>query len=349
MNKHFRALIKIPVIILNWNGLGDTIKCTESVLKQSYTNYVIFLIDNGSSNNEFDALAQRFGGYSNIELIKNIHNIGFGNAHNQVFQQLINVGFHYVALINNDAIAHPDWLKGAVDALMAEDTDIVACKMLQHNNSSLIDSAGLKMLNTGEIIPRGHGEKSINFSKREQVMGFCGGACFIKLAVINEIGGFDAFFDTGYEDAELSLRALVNGKKIVFTPNSVVEHKMGQSLSKVKSYDRTLKIMRDINYTALTNLPILVLVVNFPFYVLQRLVMVLVFILSFRFRYLVFFFHSLALTVFVDYKVIIKNRRLKKRKIGCIKMLFSQQFFLKHDYQRFSKYILKRQAHKFEQ
>jgi GT2 family glycosyltransferase len=342
-------LNKIPVIILNWNGLADTIKCTESVLEQSYPEYMVFLIDNGSPNNEFDALAQRFGGVSNVELIKNTHNIGFGNAHNLLFQQLINAGFSHVALINNDAIAQANWLNEAVNALIAEDSDIVACKMLQHNNRSLIDSAGLKMLNTGEIIPRGQGKQSISFSKREQVLGFCGGACLIKLSLINEIGGFDTYFDTGYEDAELSLRALVNGKKIIFEPNSVVDHKMGQSLAKVKSYARTLKIMRDINYTALTNLPLSVLIINFPFYVLKCLMMLLVFIISFRFRYLIFFFHSLVLTIFVDFKLILKNRRLKKRKIGCIKMLFSQQFFLIHDYQRFSNYILKRQAHKFEQ
>jgi GT2 family glycosyltransferase len=339
----------IPVVILNWNGLNDTIACVDSVLAQSYPKLKVLVVDNASDNSEFEALTQRYGDIVKVELLQNTENIGFGPAHNRVFQQLIDQGFEKVALLNNDAVADNNWLSEALQAMQQQHADIVASKMLQFSKRNLLDSAGLKMLNTGEILPRGHGKASSGYTWREHVTGFCAGACLIKLSVIDEIGGFDPFFDTGYEDAELSLRAFVDGKTIVYEPQSMVYHKMGQSLEKVKTYKRTLKIMRDINYTALVNLPLAVLFIHLPFYLLRNLFILLVLLLTLRFQYFLYFFHSLALTIFIDSKYILKSRRGVQRKISMRKMLKAQQFFIKHDTDRFYRYIVKRTPHKFEQ
>jgi GT2 family glycosyltransferase len=212
-----------------------------------------------------------------------------------------------------------------------------------------MDSAGLKMLNTGEILPRGHGKASSGYNNPENVTGFCAGACLINLWLIDELGGFDPFFDTGYEDAELSLRAFVGGKKIVYEPQSVVYHKMGQSLIKVKTYRRTLKIMRDVQYTALKNLPILVLAASFPFVFIRNVLVLIIFALSFRFRYIKIFFHALWYTFFVDFPHVRKHRRVLSVKIRFFDIIRAQEFFLKHDIYRFYQYILKNTPHKFEQ
>ena len=39
---------KVAIIILNWNGLQDTIECLDSVQKITYPNYTVVVIDNGS-------------------------------------------------------------------------------------------------------------------------------------------------------------------------------------------------------------------------------------------------------------------------------------------------------------
>ena len=40
----------IYIIILNWNGWQDTLKCLESLQTLNYQNYVVLIIDNGSEN-----------------------------------------------------------------------------------------------------------------------------------------------------------------------------------------------------------------------------------------------------------------------------------------------------------
>ena len=41
---------KIAVIIINWKKNDFTLKCIDSVLKSSYKNFKIILIDNDSQN-----------------------------------------------------------------------------------------------------------------------------------------------------------------------------------------------------------------------------------------------------------------------------------------------------------
>lgn len=40
----------VLVIILNWNGWGDTIECLESIFRISYPNYRVIVVDNGSTD-----------------------------------------------------------------------------------------------------------------------------------------------------------------------------------------------------------------------------------------------------------------------------------------------------------
>ena len=47
---------KVYIIVLNYNGWLDTIECLESILKSSYTNYQIIVVDNNSSNRSMDFL-----------------------------------------------------------------------------------------------------------------------------------------------------------------------------------------------------------------------------------------------------------------------------------------------------
>jgi GT2 family glycosyltransferase len=43
---------KVAIVLVNWNGLNDTIDCIRSLNSIDYPNYEIVVIDNGSSLNE---------------------------------------------------------------------------------------------------------------------------------------------------------------------------------------------------------------------------------------------------------------------------------------------------------
>jgi GT2 family glycosyltransferase len=63
---------KVSIIILNWNGLEDTVECLESLKKITYPNYAVIVVDNGSTGNDARVLREKFDDY--IHLIENDKN-----------------------------------------------------------------------------------------------------------------------------------------------------------------------------------------------------------------------------------------------------------------------------------
>lgn len=53
---------KVSIIILNWNGWKDTIECLESVFRNTYSNYQVVVVDNGSTDGSMEKIAERMNG-----------------------------------------------------------------------------------------------------------------------------------------------------------------------------------------------------------------------------------------------------------------------------------------------
>jgi len=332
---------------LNWNGSDDTIACVESVLKQAYTEFHIYLLDNNSEPEDKQKIKDAFAGNDKISLICNDSNLGFGQAHNECIDtHIIPKNYPFVALLNNDTIVHENWLQEGVAAITKNNVGAVACKMLNYYKPTLIDSAGLFMLNTGEILPRGHGKPKSLYSSQNEVISFCAGACFIKTEVIRKHGLFDSFFKTGYEDAELGLRYFLAGETILFEPRSVVYHKVSRSIKKIANREKAIKTQQDIHYTVLKLLPFSVLLWNFFPYVLRTIFLLLLHIFTFRLTYVSVWLSSIKRLFSKDMRLVSKSRRQSKRKFSQI--LNMQTNFIAQDFQRFIVFFIKRQQNHFE-
>jgi len=47
---------KVAIILLNWNGWKDTIECLESVFRNTYPNYQVIVVDNGSTDGSIEKI-----------------------------------------------------------------------------------------------------------------------------------------------------------------------------------------------------------------------------------------------------------------------------------------------------
>jgi len=54
--KNVQKWPKVAIIILNWNGWKDTIECLESVYRNTYPNYQVVVIDNGSTDGSMEKI-----------------------------------------------------------------------------------------------------------------------------------------------------------------------------------------------------------------------------------------------------------------------------------------------------
>jgi GT2 family glycosyltransferase len=342
-------LTEIPVIILNWNGINDTIECVDSVLKQSFQDLIIYLVDNGSGNNEYEQLVQKYQNNKRIEFIKNEINRGFTLAHNQLFELAKQLSPEYVALINNDAIADKNWLQNAFNCAKEQNAQIVACKMINYYDRKRIDSAGLFLLSSGEILPSNHNNFLNSSFKPVNILAASGGACLYRFEMLNEIGFFDTYFSTGYEDAELGLRAYLAGNKIVYSPDSIVFHKISQSVSKIIDQKRIQKIQEDINYTYFKLMPLGLIIFNSIFNIPRIVIILFIHLFTFRIKFIKCQLLASLRTIH-DCKLIL-TERLKFRKLKrltTLDILKIQQFSLVYDLKRFYNYFIIGKKNQFE-
>ncbi len=340
----------IPVIIVNWKGFDDTIESVESLLKQSCKDIIIHVADNNSGEEEFGKLSAKYGGNVRIKLHRNKENLGFTIAHNKLFEKLLEGDYEYIALLNNDAVADNNWIENMLHSAKKENADIVACKMLNYYNRKIIDSQGLYLLSSGEILPAGNGESVDSYRNTESIIGASGGACLYKTKMLKETGIFDSYFSTGYEDAELGLRAFICGKKIVLCGEAIVYHKISKSVSKVSDGKKIQKIYEDKNYTYLKLMPVGVLILNFIPNALRFLVIIFIHIITLRFRFLKNYLIAHYHTISRDRRKIIKARSEMsgKMKVNSSTIIKNQIFFLYHDINRFNRFILKGEKNKLE-
>ena len=104
---------KVAVIVLNWNGLDDTVECLESLRKISYPNYAVVVVDNGSEGDDVRVLKEKFGDY--VHVVENERNYGFAEGNNIGIRYSLNaLEPAYLLLLNNDMVVAPDFLEELV-------------------------------------------------------------------------------------------------------------------------------------------------------------------------------------------------------------------------------------------
>ena len=187
-------------------------------------------------DNSGKGLVRKNGTGPGARVIENARNAGFGAAVNQGVRAS---NSPYVATLNDDAVAHPDWLSGLLNALERRpDAGMCASQVLLFGEERL-DSAGMLIARDGSSKQRGHGRSPRDFPVVEEVLLPSGSAALYRRAMLEEIGGFDDGFFLYCEDTDLGLRARWAGWKCLYAPGAVVEHHYSHSAgraSPVKAY-----------------------------------------------------------------------------------------------------------------
>lgn len=99
----------LAVIVLNYINYNDTIECVDSLLKQKYDDFVIVIVDNGSSNESFEVLHEYYRDIKNIYIITTGKNLGFAKGNNYgIIYARENLGADDVFILNSDTIFTTD-------------------------------------------------------------------------------------------------------------------------------------------------------------------------------------------------------------------------------------------------
>jgi GT2 family glycosyltransferase len=221
----------ISVVVLNWNRKDLLRSCLESLERQRGVHFEVIVVDNGSRDGSAEMVEEVFirPGRLRLRLIRNTVNLGFCAANNQGIAEARGA---FVALLNNDAEADPEWLmalRGCFDEHPR--VGMAASKILSYDDPGRIDKAGHLIYPDGQNRGRGTGEPDDGrYDRREEVLWPDGCAAMYRRAMLDEIGGFDEDFFAYGDDAELGLRGRIAGWTCMYEPTAVVRHRRGSSL-----------------------------------------------------------------------------------------------------------------------
>lgn len=226
----------VGVIIINWNGkkfLGD---CLNSLRRQTFKNFEIFLVDNNSSDGSQEYIKENFPEVRIIQLDKNY---GLGKAFNiGVNEAFKNPKIKYIVLLNSDIKAEPNWLEELMQAVNNSENEKVGIfvpKILFMDNPQIIFSTG-QIFKDAHLQERGLLEKDLGqFDDKTDIVGGSSTACLYKREMLEEIGLYREEFFYSAIDMELAWRAQKKGWKAYFVPKSIVYHKANLFLLRKKN------------------------------------------------------------------------------------------------------------------
>lgn len=232
--------MRISVIILNYNGLADTLDCLDS-LKKCYTgsHKIDFIV---VDNNSTDGSIEAFGKLSNIHLIPNSQNLGYTGGNNVGVRYALRNKSDIVLILNNDTIVDRNLLINLAQA--SKNADIISPKIYFapnyefHKNRYKKSDIGKVIWYAGgkvdwpNIIGSHIGVDEVDrgqFNERHEI-DFATGACMlVKRQVFEKIGLFDDKYFLYLEDMDFCQRAKNNNFQIAFEPKAVIWHKNAKS------------------------------------------------------------------------------------------------------------------------
>jgi len=208
----------VSVIIVNWNGRRWLESCLPALAGQSYREFEIIVVDNGSEDDSVAWLAEQWPG---VRLLALPMNTGFAAANNRGIEA---AGGLWIATLNNDTIVDPDWLANLVAAADEADVGMVASLVVFWDAPGRVDAAGIEVDKAGLAWNRGHGRPVEEVTEAPEVFGPNGAAGLYRKQMLVEIGAFDEDFFAYYEDVDLAWRARRAGWRCRYAPAAVVRH-----------------------------------------------------------------------------------------------------------------------------
>lgn len=303
-------MAEVSVIILNYNGKYFLSECIESVLYQSYTEFEIIFVDNGSSDGSVEFIKQRFND-ERLKIYSTGKNLGFTGGNNFGFQYSQG---DYIVLLNNDTVVEKNWLEELVNSVK------------NFKNAGLIQSLVLTegisdryYKKNGTINLLGHNIMEI-FNIDEDGKGeifLAGGSSLIFnkniLKKNNEIFPGEYFLYS--EDTYLSFYSVFSGKKNYHTSKSVVHHKGSGTTKKEKNSKITFYQERNriLNFLIFFRTGILIRLI--PYFFLNVLLKLIISLISSRYSFtgvLKSYFWILSNAGFIKSR----RREIKKIKIA---------------------------------
>jgi GT2 family glycosyltransferase len=221
---------KVGVVVLNWNGREDTLKCLESLGRVEYPNWDILVVDNGSEDGSVGAIRER---YPAVTVIEAGSNLGFAGGNNLGIEEALRRGADFVFILNNDTVVAPDILGELVAAAQTDPrAGALAAKVYYMDDPARIWYAGAcwnDMTAAFGHVGQGMLDDGAQLESIAETAYTCGCAMFIRRSAIETVGAFASEFFLLFEETDWCFRARAAGFRCLLAPGARVWHRVSAS------------------------------------------------------------------------------------------------------------------------
>ena len=219
----------VSVIIVNYNAGHLLTKAVKSVI--NFPGVEVVVADNASTDQSFAKLESQVKA-SNLVLIDNHANLGFGKAVNQAVAKSQG---DYIYLLNPDASLSATTLSRMIQTAQTYQSRAIIAPRLENPDGSP-QSSCYRPQTIGNAIKeywlgiRGSYSKYLPKGKRPvAVHAAVAAAWLVPRSVWDELGGLSDRFFLYFEDLDMCDRAYAQGVQVIYDPQAVVKHAHGVS------------------------------------------------------------------------------------------------------------------------
>lgn len=211
------------IVVLNWNGIADTLECLRSLEGLRYLNTHIVVVDNGSRVGDVEQIGRLF---PHVSVLRHESNRGYTGGNNAGIEVALRRGAEYVWLLNNDTTVDPDCLAALVAAGEQDPrVGLLSPVIYRAATPRSIQFCGtfLDRRDDRQVSPTSLEEARVAAETGPLLLW--GTAILLKRGVVETIGLLDDRYFAYHEDLDYSLRANAAGFEARVIPEGVVVHK----------------------------------------------------------------------------------------------------------------------------
>lgn len=227
----------VAIIIVNWNGWRDTVRCLASLKKMDRKGLRVdvIVVDNGSTDDSVKKISAVLPHGTILTLPKNL---GFTGGNNTGMKFAFLTGVDYVWLLNNDTLVDRNALD-LIDVFDDANVGIAGSKIYfapaheYHKDRYTAKERGKVFWYAGgkvdwaNMIASHRGVDEVDtgqYNMTEDTPFVTGCSMMISKTVIEKVGFLDEKYYLYLEDLDFCLRAKRAGFRLLYYPKSVVWH-----------------------------------------------------------------------------------------------------------------------------
>lgn len=225
--------VRIGLVTVLYNSNDVLPGFIESLSKQTYTNYHLYIIDNSPSVATDLLLSDLFVKYPMVKYthLKSDTNLGVAKGNNIGIESARLAGADYILLLNNDIEFYQiDLLEKMVDMAVEREEKLLIPKILYYQSRTIWMAGGYfqtLLARTPHIGDKMEDSPEYNVAKYVHYAPTC--FMLVSKEVFDVIGVMDEKYFVYYDDSDFILRARKKGFMIYYVPSFEVFHKVSNS------------------------------------------------------------------------------------------------------------------------